>query len=216
MSLRIFSALLTLGTLMLSPFAHAQITIYKDESLFLAATGATSVEGFESLSPRARLDAPIVTPSFTVLPDPGLIGVQDTPIFGAHATEGTKFLLVYRENQVSGIRIDLNAPTRIFGFTITDWNDGTGGGILSLRTNVGEAQGTVVLDNPTSGFSSGNEHFYGIVQDTPFTQVFLSDTVLDDAFGIDAVRTNAVPAPGAFATLLIGAVPGLFLLRRRK
>ena len=216
MSLRIFSALLTLGTLTLSPFAHAQITIYKDETLFLATTGTTDIEGFESLSPRARLDTPIVTPSFTVTPDPGLIGIQDTPIFDAHATEGTKFLLVYRENQVSGIRIDLNAPTRIFGFTITDWNDGSGGGVLSLRTNVGEAQGTIVLDNPASGFPSGNEHFYGIVQDTPFTQVFLSNTVLDDAFGIDAVRTKAVPSPGALSTLLMGAIPGLLLLRRRK
>jgi hypothetical protein len=206
--------------LSLSLEAKAQLSVFREEAPFLAMAGDVQLEGFEQLAPRLRSTAPVTVPAFTITPTPGLLAVMDGPnnpenSFGASATEGTKFLFTYRENEVAGtLQIDLSAPTTAFGFNVMDWGDGAVGS-LTLTTNAGESQTPQTILEAPPFLSDGNTAFFGIVQSTPFTQVFITSNAVDDAFGIDKVYLRPVPAPGALLTVLLGAVPGICALRRR-
>ena len=159
----------------------AQLTTFHDQTTFLAAAGAVNVESFEGAAISPRSANPLSLAAFTITPAPGLIGVLDGPAggFGASATDGTKFLLSYRENQPAGtLRFDLNAPATAFGFFLID--DGEIDGLVSLHTDAGETlTETTVLQAPPI-LSNGNVAFFGFVQNTPFSQVFLTSTGIDE------------------------------------
>ncbi len=214
------SLLLTALFLNASPPATAQLATFQDETQFLAAANGVTVESFEQLAARTRSTDPVTVASFTVTPSPGLLGVQDganSPEdgHGAFATDGTKYLFTYRENQAAGtLRFDLSAPATAFGFDFTDL--GETAGLFTLTTNAGESlTPQTALEAPPLR-ANGNQAFFGIVQSTPFTQVFLTSTGIDDSYGIDKVSVHPTPAPASLLTGLLGAVPGATLLLRRR
>jgi len=201
--------------------AVAAVTTYTDEAQFIAAAGNPTFESFEQLTARVRSAAPINVPAFTITPSGQTLGVQDTPNspeggFGSFATDGSKYLFVYLPNQPTGtLQFDLAQPSTAFGFSITDV--GETDGILSLSTNTGEAQSGLVLAQYPPQLGGGASLFFGITQATPFTQVILNVTGIDEAYGLDKVYTQAVPIPSAvwlFISALIGLGGRLFYLRR--
>lgn len=216
--------LMTLAVGLVTSTAQAQLTTYQDETQFVTAVGATSFESFENLAPRARTTDPITASAFTVTPTPGLIGIQDSPNSpddgsGSFATDGTHYLYSYLPGQPTGtLRFDLNHPTTFFGFDIIDVGeiDGT----LSLQTNSGAAASGFTAATYPPLQPNGNIQFFGFQQATPFTQVFLTVTGKDDAYGLDKIYTassgTAVPEPGAFVQAFAGVIVGGALLRRRR
>lgn len=200
--------------------AFAQLTTYHDQAAFLSAAGATTMESFEELAPSPRGADPISVAAFTVTPEPGLIGILDGPAdgFGASATDGTKFLLSYRPSLPAGtLRFDLAAPTTAFGFFLID--DGETDGLVSLHTNAGETLGDMTVLQAPPILPNGNVAFFGFVQSTPFSQVFLTSTGIDDSFGLDQVYTAAapvaVPEPGMWLIGAAALLPGIRPLLRR-
>ncbi len=210
------------GACSLSSPSRAQLMIYTSESSYLSAAGAVSFESFEGVAPRARSTDAVTVSAFSVTPAPGLLGVQNdvnSPEngFGASAQDGTHYLFMYRPSLAAGtLRFDLTRPTNTFGFYLSD--DGETAGALTFHTDAGETVTETTLDQYPPILPSGNVRFYGFTQSTPFTQVFLTSTGIDDSFGLDKVYTRSapVPAPGSLVTLLFGLVPGAgWLLRRR-
>jgi hypothetical protein len=200
--------------------AVASIVTYSNEAQFLAAAGNVSLESFEQLAPRTRSSDPISVSSFTLTPTPGLLGVQDGPNtpetgYGAFATDGTKYLFIYRPNETFGtLRFDLSGPTTAFGFNITDL--GEIGGTLTLSSDTGESlTGLTVAQFPPL-LPNGSQFFFGFTQTTPFTQVFLTSTgLIDDAFGLDEVYVQQVPLPSAVWLLVSGLIPLSLFGRQR-
>jgi hypothetical protein len=181
---------------------------FSSEAAFLLATGATSFESFESLAGAARSLAPIVAPLLTVTPIDAPVGVQTGPAspengFGAVATEGSHYLSVYLPNLPQGsLRITLAAPATAFGFNISDL--GETAGTLTLQTNAGGFAGGLTLASYPALLGNGNVQFFGIQQDTPFTEILLTASGVDDAFGLDKLYVSAVPEPAHAALLLAG------------
>jgi hypothetical protein len=198
--------------------AAAADALFSTEASFVAAAGSTLLESFETVAPVLRGNAPVVAPLLTLTALTAPLGVQsaaNTPNdgFGATATDGTRYVTVYRPNQPQGtLRFDLASPSTVFGFNIMDVGETNGS--LSIRTNSGAFSSDTVLAAYPPTFGNGNVQFFGLTQTLAFTQVFITVTGNDDAFGIDKVLVNAVPVPEpATALLLLG---GLVALRRFK
>lgn len=215
------TAVLALGAaaVLMSRPARAADTVYTDQATFIAATSGAATESFETLDGVSRGLAPIVAPRFTVSTTGTPIGVQtgpDTPDpgFGAAATDGTHYVSVYLPSQAQGtITFTLSGPSSAFGLALLD---------------VGEAQGTVTLTTNAGGYSGGQQvlsfpggapsgavFFAGLMQDLPFTQVSLTVSGIDEAYGLDDVRVLAVPEAGSAAMLAAGLMVVGGLLRRR-
>jgi PEP-CTERM motif len=194
--------------------AAAADATFTTEAAFVAAAGSTRLESFETVAPLVRGNAPVVAPLFSVTGLTAPIGVQsaaNTPNdgFGASATDGTRYLTAYLPNQPQGtLRFDLASPSTVFGFNIMDVGEVTG--TVSIRTNSGAFSSDTLLASYPPILINGNVQFFGLTQNLPFTQVFVTVTGNDDAFGIDKVSVSVVPEP-ATALLLLG---GLIALRR--
>ncbi len=206
------------GAVTLVP-AHAADATFTDKAAFLAATPGLSLESFETLAGSDRALVPIVTPGMTLLPGTAGIGVQTGPTtpldgFGATATDGTHYVSVYALNAAPGtLTFKLARPATAFGFTITD--AGEVAGFIRLGTNAGSHVSGVDVYSFGAGQGNAQQYFLGLTQDQAFTQVTLTLNGFDEAYGVDAVYTNAVPEPGTAWSLAAG-LAGLGLLLRRR
>lgn len=109
----------------------------------------------------------------------------------------------------------LDAPSHSFGFYATGLQTALG---LDLTVSFDGAAATTLhpLINVDGGIS-----FFGFTSDDPFTTVIISRTVsypLTDAWGVDGISVNAVPAvvPEPSNWLLMAGGAGLLALWRRK
>ncbi len=113
------------------------------------------------------------------------------------------------------------------GFYITDASDWAGTPAGEIKVLLTTASGSVELDL-TPGFDpidlvSGNVAFFGVIDaGDPFLSIALRNEsnvlpISTDGIGIDDVTIGvlAVPAPGTLP-LLLGVLPGIALLRRRR
>jgi hypothetical protein len=135
------------------------------------------------------------------------------PGFGSFGTLGPAYAFVYLPNQGQGtLRIDLAAPATAFALDLTDVGEVEG--VINLRTNVGAfAAGVNVATFPPT-FANGSAFFYGLTQNVAFTQIFLTVSGIDEAYGIDNVRVAVVPEPVTLALWGLGL--GALALRRRR
>lgn len=219
MTLRLPASLLTLGLIGLAgPAAAAVNGTYATEGSFAANAGAVVIEGFETVSPVALGLTPVVAPRLTVNGGSTPIGVIGSPGggFGAEATEGSRYLLVYAAGVQQGtIDFALGAGSHAFGFNITDV--GETAGELRIRTDVGaySAVGGVSLATFAGSLGSGNVQYFGITQSQAFSHVYLTVTGVDEAYGIDKISVSAVPEP-ASALLMLAGLAGVGVWRRRR
>jgi hypothetical protein len=231
MHIRTFAAIAAVCATLGMAEGHAADATFTSESLFQAAAGTTVLESFESVAARARANTPVVAPLLTVNPlDGAMIGIQDGANspgsgFGSYATEGTRYLLSYVDPvpgvfpgpdvlQPTGtLHFALNGPARAFGLTITDV--GEVNGTVVLRTGNGGFVGGVTLLSfpPTAG--NGGQFFIGLTQDESFTDVYLTVSAPDEAFGVDRLLVASVPEPAEYALLLAGLVLVGAAVRRR-
>lgn len=199
--------------------AAADLFTFTDRGSFNAAAGSTALESFEGLAPTTRSADPIVTAAFTVNNDPGLSAILDGPAggFGSSATDGTKYLLTYRENQPAGtLEFVFNQAINSFGFDLTDNFETDGAVTITLDAGEGVNPITVYSAPPQALLGDGNTMFFGLLQTTAFTRVRITSTGIDDAYSIDAVAFGrSVPEPSSLALLAAGA-GGLVLGLRRK
>jgi hypothetical protein len=199
---------------------HAANLTFDDASAFASAAGTLLVESFETATPSVRIaGVPVITSLLAVSSSVTPIGVQSganapSDGFGAFATDGVQYLSAYREGLGIGtLRFDLAAPTRAFGFDLTDIE--VTGGLIGLKTDIGGFEGGVLLETVSGNVNNASRRFFGITQDDPFSTVFVTITGIDDAVGIDNIRIAAVPLP-APALLLGAGVAALAAARRRK
>jgi hypothetical protein len=215
MKLRHLTALALLG----ATAAHAADSAFHDEAAFLLGAGSVAFESFETLAARSRSLDPIVTARFTIRTGGAPIGVQsgaDTPDpgFGAAAVDGSHYVSVYLPGQPQGsIRFDLAAPSRAFGLYLAD--AGEAAGQITFQTNAGAFTTTLVVGEAPPLLPNGNVRFIGFTQDQAFTQVTLTVTGLDDAYGVDKVYVSAVPEPASAALLGLG-LAGIAARRSRR
>ncbi len=216
------TACMTLGATQV----RAADATFTNESLFQAAAGSTAMESFETVAARLRANASVAAPSLTVNPLFGaMIGIQDASNspgdgFGSYATDGARYLLSYVD-PISGnfqstgtLHFALNAPTRAFGLTLTDI--GEVDGTVVLRTGVGAfVAGTTLLSFPLQT-GNGGQFFIGLTQAAAFTDVYLTVSALDEAYGVDRILVASVPEPAEYALMLAGlALVGAAARRKR-
>jgi len=216
---------LALAATLAVPAAHAANATFTDEAAFVAAIqsgpGVPVIEGFEELTPGPRTMAPVHTAWFTLRSDTTPMGVQDganSPEdgFGSYATEGTQYLSVYRTGGLpqGTLQFDMNTPGQLFGFTITDV--GEVHGTVHLRTDSGAYAGGVDVAVFPPLFGNGQQFFFGLTQDTPFNQVWLTVNGVDEAYGLDKLYVTLTPVPEPAAAWLLLAGGAALVLRRQQ
>lgn len=215
MKLRHLSALALLS----AAAAQAADAGYLDEGSFIAATGPLPFESFEDLPASSRSLASIVTSRFTIATTGTPIGVKQTGVnapedgYGSAATHGLQYVSAYLPNVSQGtITFTLAAPAKAFGLNLTDI--GEVDGQIIFRTNAGAFAGDLIVGTHPPLLPNGNVRFVGFTQDVAFTQVTLTVTGLDDAYGLDKVYVSAVPEPASALLLALG-LTGLCMRRRR-
>ena len=202
--------------------ASADLMTYSSESEFLAATGASLMESFETVEPIPAPGSPIVTTYFTVTPDSPvpsdfyLTNLVNTPSGGSHPTDGDWWIHVGTPYNVGGtIILDFSHPINHFGFSVVDFGDGEAGSLL-IRNDVGD---TYTIKTVPPLLADANEFFFGLVNTSQtFTHVEIEATTVSDGMGFDEFYfTNSVPEPSSLALSGVG-VFSLFSLfyRRRK
>lgn len=215
-----FKLLASILVLASSYHASAAAITYNSEASYTSTTGAVNFESFEGLAGRARQVADVVTPSFTIS-STGLVGIQtaaNSPGFGngSFASDGNQYLYVYTPNVTpADLVFTFSSAINSFGFYITDTDEDPG--VISVTTNLGEASSGLTLATLTGTSGNGSLIFLAFSQDIGFTQVRLSNSTIDDAFGIDKVYSTALSTPLPAAAWLFGT--GLIALgsnRRRK
>ncbi len=200
--------------------AQAADSSFSTEQAFVAAAGATTLESFETLAGRARTTAPIVTSTFTLSTAAAPMGIQTSANapsdgFGAAAVDGSRYVSIYLPNAAPGsVTFTLTAPSTSFGLYLTDL--GEVNGQIRVQTNAGAfASGLVVAEFPPT-VGNGQQRFVGFTQDQAFTQVTLTVTGLDEAYGLDKVYVSAVPEPAVAWLMLAGlGVAGIAARARR-
>ncbi|MFG6463430.1 PEP-CTERM sorting domain-containing protein [Roseateles sp. DXS20W] len=213
------AAALTAGT-----GAQAADQTFSSEASFLAAVPGLTMESFETLDGTPLGTAPVVTPLVSLSVSlPGL-AVQTSPNtpqpgFDTTASDGSHYVLVYAPGTTPGtLTFTFSRPVTAFGFTSSDIGDSAvRAGALRLTTNAGTyASGVAVLSLPDV-LPSGATQFIGLSQSQPFTQVQLTFSGFDEAYGADGIylAAAAVPEPESWALLAAGLV-GVALQSRRK
>ena len=126
---------------------------------------------------------------------------------------GSHYVSVYLPGLPQGsIRFDLAAPSTSFGLYLTD--AGEADGQIIFRTNAGAFAGDLIVGVHPPLLANGNVRFVGFTQNQAFTQVTLTVTGVDDAYGLDGVYVSAVPEPAS--ALLMGLGLAAFRARRRR
>jgi hypothetical protein len=199
--------------------AWAANASFTTEASFSAAAGPTAIESFESLSGGPLGSSPISTALLTLSSATEPLGVQTAadapgPGYGSAATDGNHYVLAYLASLPQGtVQITLASPTHALGLNLTDLGETPG--TVVLRTDTGAFSSGVTVANFPPLLGGGAVNFYGLTQDQAFTQVFITVSGEDEAYGIDKISVSAVPEP-ASGLLMTAGLAALAGWRRRQ
>jgi hypothetical protein len=206
------------ATLGAASSAGAAIASYTDAAAFSAAAGPLKLETFNDV---------VGEPDFRTLPltvgdltfqgfgdDQAGRNYIDQPhtLEDVYDVDGTAILngVTWVESE-SGFTISFAHAVTAFGGTFAAWNDGFLRGGMNVL-------GQLV----TPPLTKGNQvRFFGVVSDTPFTQLTFEAVTFSDGFGLDNVLYSSaprpgVPEPGTWALMIGGlGLTGAALRRRR-
>ena len=188
--------LAVLGTVALSPLAHAAPTIYDNEPSFQAAATSAGVslaeEGFESLTGPTSLSAtPISLPAMTIVPVGGLFVLSTS---GDLLSEGSQALVW--DTGVAGVKFSLSSPVNAFALDIKDFGDvSPSGNMLFVKIDDGDTSAALFTGLRTPG----NLLFLGVVDPiAPFSEILLTVAVPNEEVGLDRLQFGpATPVPAA-------------------
>jgi hypothetical protein len=208
-SRRIFLCCL-LTVLTASPVSGA-VSTFTSRALWQAATGATSLETFNSFAVDTPFHTvPVDVGPFTISMSPGAISSSwnfidvPPPAFSDFNVDGSNVANIGLEDLDSAY-LTFDTPITAFGADFAAWNDNV------LRSNM--IVGADVIAPPTT---IGNQvRFFGITSTTPFTTVEFRGTIESDGFSIDNVEFTAVPEPSTIALVGLGTL-AVFAVKRRR
>lgn len=195
-------------------------TIFTNEDDFLAASNITTLESYETLSVTTRTNE-IITDHFVVSTESltqaaATIYIRDEDSAGGlRPTHGQKYLVMGHSpgspiEEASRLTFDFNQPITSLGMSVVDFGD-FGTGTLSFNNDLGDQ-----FIIATAPLPDGNELFFGIIADQPFSQVVIDKMTSADGIGIDEMYFTIVPEPSTLALLLIGLLPISLLLKHRR
>jgi hypothetical protein len=216
-TLKLLLALLLLDTAF--PLCASATATYTDLTAFLMAAGCTQTvqgcpsgelafESFESntATGQPRTALPIGTDLFTITP----LGMTLQSVFDTASNQGpvdgSKYVSALWEDGATAVTFNLTQPTKIFGLTIRDFEEPG-----QLRISGGAVMNFACATNPPDG-GNASTVFCGIISDTPFTQVVVETTGLNDSLGFDATY---VPEPGTGFLVAAGLLGLSFRSRSR-
>lgn len=198
----------------------------REDFLSAIVPGTVGIEDFEDETvgpiPTAAsigLEFPATATTGLLLMQSGFAGsVEEADLAGVFASSGVRYLSVGATGGQNYFTLSFSAPISAFGFY--------GSSISNFATFGNFAPSGVRLDGgdlidlvnlPTGSIPSNSASFFGLVSDTPFTEVTLVNPAIgtSDGIGIDDIT---VPAPAAHSQLLAGllGLVGHALRRRRQ
>ena len=187
--------------------ALARPTVYSDRSQFEAAVPGLPVEGFE---------VPFETSSMVSFNGFTVGEVSSAAIVKSrtdYVSQGER-ALGFTWNGNGALLFTFNPPIDVFAADILDFGTCCGATFLNATNETGEWNVTAATgtDRPR-----GNLQFFGIVSETPFSEIaFTSDVVSDnDLIVFDEVAFRVIPEPVGM-TLIAVAGSCLLAIGRRK
>ena len=189
-------------------------TYYSDESAFLSAAGAVSLESFEGLPADngSLIRSQIAVTDFTMTATGMGLSVYDSMTgWGGHATDGTKF--IDARSTTTAIAFAFNSPISAFGINIVDWGD-WGPGTLTYSDAAGHEWSIAFGNRPDD-----NLLFAGIISEPNivFAELLIGQNIDGESWCFDEVYYCPIPEPAGLLVLLggMGSLTGMFLRRRK-
>lgn len=187
--------------------ALAGPVVYSDRSEFEAAVPGLPLEGFEEAFETAKT---VPFTGFTVGEDSSFANVSSRTDY---VSQGER-ALGFTWNGDGTLLFTFDPPVDLFAADILDFGTCCGATFLDATDENGEWTVTAATgaDRPR-----GNLQFFGIVADTPFSEIsFTSDVASDnDLIVFDEVAIRAIPEPAGM-TLIAFASCCLLAIGRRK
>lgn len=198
--------------------ASAQST-FDDRGMFESGANDVGVvlDGFESFEGFPASDSDFTNEvdadGFTVTGEdlfdgfPFVLTIQDSVANGLAPTDGANYLSIssFDENVLT---LTFDSAVNAVGLDLIDFGDFGGPATIVAQLD-GGAEFTVF----DGAAASGSTAFFGVVSETAFTTLTITNNFDGDQYGIDAVSFGVIPAPGAFAAVGLG---GLAAARRRR
>lgn len=183
--------------------AFSATQVFRNEADYLAALGEEALlESFEGV-PATNIQSGteyVQTDAFTLTcSDAGTkpaFGVFNRPNANCHATDGNNYVVAFN-GVARTFNYNFNESIRAFGLKITDFGDYRPRGYdIFLRNENGENHRIAVAMLP-----DGNELFFGIITDTPFTQATIYRRNGGDGFGMDGIYYALAEPPVPFTNV---------------
>jgi hypothetical protein len=194
--------------------ADAAPTFFTDETAFQAAAGTSVAEGFEA----PFSTAPAVTFTGFTVTETSVDAMLRQSLAPLMLTDG-QASLEFRSDGPSTIVFNFASPVSAFGITIKSFGN-TGGGTLSVITNVGMTASMMLGQSPPQ-LAPLNEIFFGVVNTAePFTSVTFTSTSTNDIMTFDGgsySTATVIPEPSSAGLGAVAAgVAMLYGARRRR
>ena len=187
--------------------AQGAVVTYRDLSAFLADSGPLVLQSFEGtpLFPYEK-HGQIEVSGFTVVTE-NLVGIMTAgPTSGQHPSDGAQYLAYnsYGPVPARGLTIRFDQPILALSFDVIDFGDLPAylGQTLTMTTSAGDS---VLMGKTVGDYDppDGNQFFFGILSDTPLSDITLYTTAQDN-IALDAFRYRSVPEPSSFVFAVAG------------
>lgn len=186
------------------------------QAAFLNDRTELSSEGFEGFTPGQTGVFTLTGLGTLISEDSKALNVRDTGLDGRFATEGSQYLDTRDSESVRFILNDLPSGAIGIGFFLTDIDDAGGNTIVTAFNGSQNLGAFDLFAGGSDAGSNGNSNYVGILfGNTTVTSLLFEPNNATDGFGFDEVSAIApVPLPAA-GWMLLAALSGLVVWRRK-